>query len=74
MKRNYHPAGDRHWTRRAPDRVLRGTAAPGAKLDEEAIARLYRFADGGWQPSELASHFAVTRQTIWRQLKARNTR
>jgi len=69
-----HPSGDRHWTRRMPDRVLRGTNANGAKLSDTDIARLYQYADGGWLPFELASHFGVSRQTIWRHLKARNTR
>ncbi len=55
-----HPSGDQHWTRRTPERVLRGTAAPGAKLRPADITRLYSYASGGWLPRELASHFGVS--------------
>lgn len=69
-----HPSGDQHWTRRKPERILRGPAASGAKLSADDITRLYRYAKGGWMPHELASHFRVSRQTIWRYLRSRNTR
>lgn len=69
-----HPSGANHWSHRKPERVLRGPKAPGAKLTLSDITRLYAYADGGWLPHELASHFSVSRQTIWRYLRKRNTR
>jgi transcriptional regulator of acetoin/glycerol metabolism len=66
-----HPAGARHWTRRKPELIKRGAQSHAAKLSADDIERLYRFADAGWQPSELASHFGVTRITVWRHLRSR---
>jgi len=66
-----HPSGDQHYSKRTPEKVKRGPDAPGAKLSAADITRLYTYADGGWLPHELASHFDVSRQTIWRYLKAR---
>lgn len=66
-----HPAGWRHWTNRKPELIRRGTDSHAAKLKPEDIARLYQFADEGWQPSQLASHFGVSRVTVWRHLKSR---
>lgn len=65
-------SGDQHYSHRCPERVRRGVDANGAKLTPEDIARLYAYADGGWLPHELASHFAVSRQTIWRHIRKRN--
>jgi transcriptional regulator of acetoin/glycerol metabolism len=67
-----HPAGDRHWTRRKPDRIKRGAESHAAKLSVTDIVLIYQFADAGWQPSEIASHFGITRITVWRHLKARS--
>lgn len=66
-----HPSGSNHWTRRKPELIKRGTESHAAKLSKQDIALLYRFADAGWLPSEIASHFSVTRVTVWRHLKAR---
>lgn len=67
-----HPAGAHHWTCRKPELIRRGTESHAAKLRLEDIALLYQFADMGWLPSEIASHFGVTRITVWRHLKARS--
>jgi hypothetical protein len=65
-----HPSGDRHWTRRMPDKVLRGTKAPGARLSREQIEEIgFRFKNGAGQ-SWLARKYGVGRTTIWRHLKA----
>jgi ribosomal protein L16 Arg81 hydroxylase len=69
--RMIHPSGSNHWTRRKPELIRRGAESHAAKLTSDDIARLYRFADAGWQLSELISHFRVSRQTIWRHLKNR---
>ena len=67
-----HPSGSRHWTRRKPELIRRGAESHAAKLGPDDIALLYQFADAGWQPSQLASHFGVSRITVWRHLKARS--
>jgi len=67
-----HPRGDRHWTKRTPERIRRGVESHAAKLSGADIARLYQYADGGWRPCELASHFQVSRVTIWRHLRNRH--
>lgn len=67
-----HPSGDCHWTRRKPELIRRGVDSHAAKLSVEDIALLYRFADAGWLPSEIASHFDVSRVTIWRHLRSRS--
>ena len=72
-RRTFYQSGDRHYSKRTPEKVKRGTNAPGAKLRPADILRLYQYADGGWRPHELASHFRVSRQTIWRHLRRRTT-
>lgn len=67
-----HPTGAFHWTRRKPELIKRGVDSHAAKLSPDDIALLYRFADAGWLPSEIANHFGVTRITVWRHLKARS--
>lgn len=67
-----HPSGIRHWTRRKPERIKRGIDSHAAKLQPDDITLLYRFADAGWLPSQIASHFGVTRVTVWRHLKSRS--
>lgn len=66
-----HPAGSAHWTRRKPELIKRGVDSHAAKLSADDIALLCSFADDGCLPSEIASHFGVTRVTVWRHLKAR---
>jgi DNA invertase Pin-like site-specific DNA recombinase len=66
-------AGDRHWTRRKPELIRRGPRANGAKLTEQDIELVYQLADRGWLPSQIAAHFGVSRQTIWRHLRDRYT-
>ena len=68
-----HPRGDQHYTRRHPEKVKRGTAAPGAKLTPPQILLVYAAVDGGANHSVLARALGVSRQTIWRHLKARET-
>lgn len=63
-------AGDQHWTRRTPDRVLRGTRAPGAKLSARAIRQICEAFDAGASQTWIAEKHHVSRITVWRQLKA----
>lgn len=68
----YHPSGDEHWTRRAPERIPRGVTAPGAKLSAFEIDELCAaFASGSRNRSWLARKYGVSRITVWRHLKAR---
>ncbi len=69
-----HPAGRFHWTRCKPELIRRGTDSHAAKLTPDDIALLYSFADAGWLPGELASHFGVSRVTVWRHLRSRSLR
>jgi predicted DNA-binding protein (UPF0251 family) len=64
-----HPSGDQHWTRRMPDKVLRGPDAPGAKLSQEQIKDMRWLQSIGWNKSEIARHMRVSRYTVWRHLK-----
>ena len=64
-----HPSGDRHWTRTQPERVLRGPAAPGAKLTRGEIIAICAAARAGAQPSALARQHHVSRITIWRHVR-----
>lgn len=67
-----HPSGENHWTRRMPERVVRGTAAAGAKLRDEDIDLICAFWRNGWHnKSAIGWHFGVSRITVWRHLKAR---
>lgn len=72
MKHDQHPSGDQHWTKRTPDRILRGPAAPGAKLTQDEIELLCSaYYDLSVKPSQLAKLFGVSRITVWRHLRAR---
>lgn len=67
-----HPSGDRHWTRRAPERLKRGADSHAAKLSEydiDTICTIYSTycTNKSW----LARRFGVSRITIWRHLKDR---
>jgi transcriptional regulator of acetoin/glycerol metabolism len=69
-----HPSGADHWTRRTPERIKRGTQAPGAKLSAFEIEELCAaYASGATNKSALARQYGVSRITIWRHLKARET-
>lgn len=72
FKARPRPSGDAHWTKRTPDHIRSGTAAPGAKLDMTDIAEICTAFDGGASQTWLAKKYGVSRLTIWRHLKARN--
>ncbi len=64
-----HPAGDRHWTRRTPERIKRGTDSHAAKLSAAAIDRMRQEFEGGASQTWLARKYGVSRYTIWRHLR-----
>lgn len=65
------PSGDKHWTRRMPERVRRGATHPSAKLTPQQIEEVCAlFAQFNVARTEIARHFGVSRITIWRHLKA----
>lgn len=67
-------SGSRHWTKRHPEWIRRGTQAPGAKLTPAGIERLLLLDSDGMLPGEIAAELNVSRQTIWRHLKANGRR
>jgi len=54
-------SGERHRSRTRPDSIIRGTASPNAKLDEEAVRDIRRRygPDGGPSMSALARQYGV---------------
>lgn len=64
-----HPSGADHWTQRTPGKVLRGTSAPGAKLNEAQIAEVHELHAAGHNKTEIARMLGVARITIWRHLR-----
>lgn len=65
--------GDQHWTRRAPERILRGPAAPGAKLSPDGIERTTREFENGANQTWLARKYGVSRYTVWRHVRKSRT-
>lgn len=72
--------GERHWTRKHPDRVargdrngaklhpdriLRGSGCPSSKLTEEIVLLIRSRAKNGESCSAIARDIGVTPQTIW---------
>ena len=64
-----HPSGDRHWTRRNPDRIRRGTASHAAKLSQAQIEAAQVLHENGYTKTEIARILGVARVTIWRHLR-----
>jgi len=65
------PSGADHWSKREPDRVLRGSDAPGAKLSPEEITAMCAAFNRGARPGWLAKKYGVSRITVWRHVKAK---
>lgn len=66
-----HPSGDNHWTRRMPERIVRGTASPFAKLSQAQIEELReRWLEYRPTKARLARRYGVTYKTIHRHLRA----
>lgn len=78
-ERNRMVAGDKHWTRREPERVaairkktyrehpefiLRGQAAGAAKLTDEAAKTILSLRGGEYLQREIAVAAGVTQQTV----------
>jgi len=65
VKRNYHPSGDRHWTRQPG--VVR---AHWGKLDPDRQIALYQeFLHNRPCKTWLARKYGVSRTTVWRYIK-----
>jgi predicted DNA-binding protein (UPF0251 family) len=70
MRRIFHPRGDQHYARRTPERVRRGSAANGAKLNDDERAAIRQMADvPGANQTRIGRVFGVSRQTVWRERK-----
>lgn len=69
LKRNYHPSGDSHWTRR------KGVARERwAKLPPKKIDQLCARYEAGETPTTLALIFRIARPTVYRYLRRRGLR
>lgn len=64
----------RHWMRRKPELIRRGTQANGAKVTTDHLIEIAEMDDQGYLPSQIAAHIGVDRVTIWRHLKAMGRR
>lgn len=66
-----HPSGDLHWTRAQPERIKRGPDHHAAKLSAEQIEGMIAYY-AKVRPSQawVARMLGVSRQTVWRHLKA----
>lgn len=59
--------GARHWTKRMPERLRRGSAHPAAKLTESAVRAIRQLYADKMAPMEwLAVCYGVHRETISR--------
>lgn len=66
-----HPSGDLHWTRAQPERIRRGPDHHAAKLSAEQIEAMCEYCRRfGVNQTWLARQLGVSRQTVWRHLKA----
>lgn len=68
--------GDQNWTRRHPEKVIRGEAHPRAKLTREIVDEIRRAATEGVSMRELARRYGIARPHVkriicgvaWRQV------
>ncbi len=59
------PSGDKHWSRRHPERVKRGEQLPKTRLSEKQASRILKlYAGGRFSQASLASRFGVSRGAI----------
>jgi len=60
-------SGDDHFSRRCPEKVLRGERNGASKLTDASVAEIrHRYEEGNISQSALASEFSVSQRTIWR--------
>ena len=66
LQRNPHAfAGDKHWTRKRPDRVLRGETHNRSRLTESQVIEIReRFAAGGISKAQLGRDYEVALGTV----------
>lgn len=56
--------GDRHWTRRTPERQHRGEARAGHKLTERQVRELRAHRELGATFAALARHYGLCTRTV----------
>ena len=69
-------AGDRHYSRKAPERLARGEQAGGSKLTAEQVIHIRRRGDAGESFASIARAFGIAyqnvativRRTAWRHI------
>lgn len=54
------PVGDRHWTKRLPDRIARGSRMPHCKLSKDSVAMIRSRAALGEKQIALAREFGIS--------------
>lgn len=65
--------GDRHWSKRRPERITRGEKVGGSKLAADQVRQIRSlYAGGGITQEELALQFGVKRRTIGKIIKGQN--
>jgi predicted DNA-binding protein (UPF0251 family) len=72
MKEPTRQSGALHYSRRTPERVLRGPDAPGAKLSADDIDGMCALYQCGANQTWLARKYGVSRMTVWRHVRERN--
>lgn len=55
--------GDKHWSRRMPERLARGEKAGPAKLTEKKVKQLRALYADGWTLSAVADKFGITKSS-----------
>lgn len=58
------PSGEKHWMRLRPDKVLRGSQKPLAKLSDQIVKDIFKKRSQGFTIKGLANEFGVTTQLI----------
>lgn len=58
-------SGDRHWGRKYPERVPRGSKCSWAKVTEEDVREMRRlYADGGWTYKQLGERYGLNTTSV----------
>lgn len=66
--------GDAHGSRILPERVLRGTSHPKAKLDDEAVQAIIAARNVGESLGKIGNRYGVSKQTISRVVRGETWR
>ena len=62
--RTARQTGERHWSRRYPERVSRGEQHVSAKLDEARVRAIRVLAADGYTKAALSRHFSISESAV----------